>query len=531
VHPRRGRSTWHALAFALAAMLVPHPGAGEPADTPFQPTPESLARHGCPDWFRDAKFGIWAHWGPQSVPMMGDWYARKMYEPATRGGVHAHHVATYGHPSRFGYKDILPLWKAEQLEPDRLMARFKAAGARYFVALAVHHDNFDLWDSRHHRWNAVQVGPKRDIVGAWREAAVRHGLRFGVSEHLAASFTWFQSAHGLDPAGPLAGVPYDGADPRWQDLYHPPAQPGDHAWYSTNPDWARQWQARITDLVDRYQPDLLYSDGGFAFGEVGLSLVAHFFNGNRRRHAGRCEAVYNVKDLRHKPGHGDFHEGVGVQDMERGRMPDIHPRPWQTDTSIGDWFYNRNWRAKDTGTPYRSALWVVQTLADVVSKNGNMLLNVVLRPDGSLDPEAERLLDDVGAWLHTNGEAIYGTRPWLVYGEGPNRTTAESIRLKYEDFRFGAEDIRFTRAADGSAVYAIVLDGAGSDEATVKALAADPAGSGNRITGVRVLGAPGPARYTQTNRGLAVQLPPSSLPGRARVIKVTGENLRPRTRP
>lgn len=232
-----------ALALAAEPEEVPSIAAG-----PFQPTHDSLKRYRCPEWFRDAKLGIWAHWGPQAVPMAGDWYARQMYIQGHRQ--YEHHLQHYGHPSQQGYKDIIPLWRAGKWDPDRLMALYKRAGARYFVSMGVHHDNFDLWNSKHNPWNAVKMGPKRDVVGQWQKAAQKHGLRFGVSEHLGASFTWFQTSHGADKEGPLAGVPYDGADPRYESLYHFPAEPGDTGWYSTNPRWHRMWFERIRDLVD-----------------------------------------------------------------------------------------------------------------------------------------------------------------------------------------------------------------------------------------------------------------------------------------
>jgi alpha-L-fucosidase len=183
----------------------------------FKSTEESFQQYRCPEWFRDAKLGFWAHWGPQAVPRQGDWYARKMYieeDPAYR-----YHVSHYGHPSEFGYKDIIPLWKAERWDPEKLMALFKKAGAKYFVSMGSHHDNFFLWDSALHPWNSVNYGPHKDVVGLWREAAKKEGLRFGVSEHLGASFTWFQPSHESDKTGPKAGVPYDGNNPMYQYLY------------------------------------------------------------------------------------------------------------------------------------------------------------------------------------------------------------------------------------------------------------------------------------------------------------------------
>jgi alpha-L-fucosidase len=250
----------------------------------FQPTMDSLTNYNCPEWFRDAKFGIWAHWGPQAVPMDGDWYARGMYEPGNKH--YAYHTNHYGHPSEFGYKDIIPLWKAEKWDPDRLMQLYKKAGAKYFVSMGTHHDNFFLWNSKLHRWNAANMGPQTRCGG--RMAAGRAEVRpaFGVSEHLGASFTWFQSSHARTRAGPKAGVPYDGANPNYWDLYHFPAEPGDTGWYSTNPKWQQQWYDEIKELVDNYHPDLLYSDGGVPFGnQVGLSMIAHLYNQDAARHA------------------------------------------------------------------------------------------------------------------------------------------------------------------------------------------------------------------------------------------------------
>jgi len=294
------------------------------ARSAFEPTFESLARYRCPDWFRDAKFGIWAHWGPQSVPMFGDWYARKMYEEGGKSGYYDHHVKTYGHPSKFGYKDIVPLWKAEKFDPEALMPLYKAAGARYFVSMGVHHDNFDLWNSKHQEWNAVKMGPKRDIVGDWQKAARKQGLRFGVSEHLGASYTWFQASRGADKKGPLAGVPYDGADARVERLYHPATKPGDTAWYTTDAAWAAEWSNRIGDLVDQHQPDLVYSDGALPFGDVGRKFLANFYNSNMKRHGGKLEAVYNLKDWRTRRHWRTGRGARGAVGDQAGTLADRH---------------------------------------------------------------------------------------------------------------------------------------------------------------------------------------------------------------
>ena len=464
------------------------------ADGPYQPDMASLKPYRCPDWFRDAKFGIWAHWGPQSVPMEGDWYARHMYEPGSK--CYRYHLEHYGHPSEFGYKDIIPLWKAEKWDPDRLMRLYQKAGAKYFVSMGVHHDNFFLWNSKLHDWNAVNMGPHRDVVGEWRQAATKYGLKFGVSEHLGASFTWFQGSHRADKDGPHAGVPYDGANPKWQDLYHFPAEPGDTGWYSNNPKWQQQWFNEIKELVDNYHPDLLYSDGGVPFGnEIGLGLIAHLYNANP-------QAVYNCKE---KSG------GRWVEDLERGIMPQIDPDPWQTDTSIGDWFYNRHWK-------FRPVSWVIHMLVDNVSKNGNLLLNVVQRPDGSLDPEVEGMLEELATWNAIHGEAIFGTRPWLVYGESSVKVSGGNFA---EDFTYNAREIRFTTKND--TLYAIALGWPDDGKLVIRSLA-DGAG---KIATVSLLGHPGTVAWQQTADALVVTLPAEKISPYTCAVRITGTDLKP----
>jgi alpha-L-fucosidase len=499
-----------ALSLTTALLLVGGAAtatASETAQDPFQPTWESLKQYKCPDWFRDAKFGIWAHWGPQAVPMVGDWYARKMYMP--EDPVYAYHLKTFGHPSEFGYKDIIPQWKAEKWDPDRLMALYKKGGARYFVSMGVHHDNFDLWNSKHHRWNATAMGPKRDVVGDWQKAAKKQGLPFGVSEHLGASFTWFQTSRGADKAGPKAGVPYDGADPKYQDLYHPAVAKGDNGWYSTDPAAAKEWSRRIGDLADQYHPDLLYTDGAVPFGETGRRMLAHLYNTGIRQPGGQPEVVYTCKNMPSNVNYGEFVPGAVVQDMERGVLAGINPLPWQTDTSIADWFYNRNWK-------YRNADWVIKTLVDVVSKNGNLLLNVVQRPDGSLDPEVEQLLKEMGDWVAINGEAIYGTRPWRVFGEGDVKTEGGHFK---EDFAYTCKDIRFTTKGKDT-LYAIALGWPAGRKLVVRSLAKGSPQATDEISDVRLLGHEGELEWSRTADGLAVVLPEKKPCEHAFVIKI-----------
>jgi len=469
----------------------------EIADGPFKLEIESFKQYRCPEWFRDAKFGIWAHWGPQAVPGVDGWYARNMYVEGS--AAYKYHTEHYGHPSKVGYKDIIPLWKAEKFDPDALMALYKKAGAHYFVTAGVHHDNFDLWDSsRLHKWNAVNMGPKKDIVALWQQAAKKQGLRFGVTEHLGFGFTYLQPAHGADKKGPLAGVPYDGNDPAYKDLYFWKADPvkdplpgSSKMGWTKDPDFPALWFERIKDLIDRTHPDLLYSDARhMSFEETGYRLLAHYYNSNIAANGGKLEAVYNLKV--DQPG--------WVFDMERGLQTGIRAEPWQTDTSNGDWYYNPgHWRG------YKKTGEVIQRLCDIVSKNGNLLLNVVLRPDGSLPPESRQLLDDLASWMPVNGEAIFGTRPWKTFGENTAADPNVKSELFNEDkIRFGPEDIRFTQSKDGKTLYAICL-GLPKGELRIKSLGSDSKLLEKKITGVSLLGSDAKLDWKQEADALVIQ--------------------------
>jgi alpha-L-fucosidase len=476
---------------------------------PFNASVASLETYRTPDWFRDAKFGIWSHWGPQAVAGQGDWYARFMYVP---GHPHYdHHLKTYGHPSEVGHKDLIALWKAERFDPEALMSKFAAAGAKYFVSMGCHHDNFDLWNSKHHRWNAAVMGPKRDIVGAWKAAAKKHGLRFGVSEHLGASYNWWYPNHQFDQFWGKMGADYDGADPRYADLYHDnrdePYRGDARTWYTKNPKYHRIWFQRIRDLIDSYQPDLLYSDGGIPFGEVGRTIVAHLYNSSIARR-GKLEAVYAHKG----GGAGEFLPKAGVQDIERGVLEGVNPLPWQTDTSNGDWFYNVNDHFKTTPQ-------VIGMLADIVSKNGNLLMNVVKYPDGTLPPQSEELLAGLAAWMKVNSAAIHGTRPWKIYGEGPTKTKAGSFA---ESGDYTAEDIRFT-TKDG-ALYAIFL-GWPQRESAIQSLGSN-ALPGAVIERVDLLGGP-KLKFRRDAGSLRLTLPPPQAGAMIPAVRIRGRGLVP----
>ena len=475
----------------------------------YQGTWESLQGYRIPDWFRDAKFGIWSHWGPQSAIEDGDWYARNMYMQGS--DQYRYHVETYGHPSKVGYKDLVNDWKAAKWDPEHLMNLYKKAGAKYFVSMGVHHDNFDLWDSKYTRWNAVKMGPKKDIVGLWRDAARKNGLRFGVTEHLWISYKWFAVAHGSDKTGPLAGVPYDGVDPQYADLYHDAecARLIDKIEWSDNnipESWKRHYLDRMTDLIDKYQPDLLYTDGHLPFEEYGLKMVAHLYNVSAQLHGGQTEAIYTSKEAM------DCAIGTCLLDHERGVSDMIAKNPWQTDTCIGGWHYKR-------GEKYKTAKKVIDLLADIISKNGNLLLNFPLPNSGELDYEEMVVLKGITEWMALNSEGIYASRPWKIYGEGPST----KVEIKTGNFNegkradFTAEDVRFT--TKGSTLYAFVM-GWPEKQAVVNALGLGSPQNPGKIGKVELLGHKGELKWKQEDGALKVEMPVENISDVAITLKV-----------
>ena len=468
------------------------------APGPFNGTRESLRQWQVPDWYRDAKFGIWAHWGPQSAVEYGDWYARNMYIQGHKQ--YEYHLKTYGHPTKVGFKDLIPKWTADKFDPEHLLGLYKRAGAKYFCSMAVHHDGFDLWDSRYQpRWNAVATGPKRDIVGVFRKAAEKHGLRFAVSEHLAPSYHWFSTSHMSDNTGPLARVPYDGNDPANADLYHelPKYYPYSDRILNDRQAparWKQHYFNRIKDLVDKYQPDLLYTDGDIFFEEYGLALVANLYNVDANRHGGRCEAVYTSK----LP--SDCEVGTCVQDWERGVAAGIPTNPWQTDSCIGEWHYNRE-------TQYKSPKYVIDLLVDIVSRNGNLMLNFPLPNSGELDYEERVILDEITKWMAINSEGIYASRPWKMFGDGPVATAPSGDGTRFNESgrrELTADEVRFT--TKGDTLYAFIM-GWPEKLALIKPLATSSPLSPPKIRNVELLGYQDKVIWTQDEQGLTVVMP------------------------
>ena len=460
----------------------------------YEGTIESLKKYTCPKWFRDAKFGIYLHWGVYSVAERGEWYSRWMYQQGS--GHYKHHVETYGHPSKFGYKDFIPMWKAERFDPDKLVALFKRAGAKYFTPCAVHHDNFDLWDSKHHRWNAVNMGPKKDIIGMWREATIKQGLRFGVTTHVARAYSFMNVANQSDREGPLAGVPYDGDNPAYDDFYFKKHDDTSSRGPVNPPQaWKEQWSKRMKDLIDNYHPDHFYFDGAIPFsgedyGKTGMDVVAHLLNHSMKVHNGRQEAVMCYKE---RPFNGIFVDGMLTLDYERGKSPDIRPQPWQTDDTIGPWGYRK-------GAKYKTTNVVIDKLIDIVSKNGNLLLNVPIKADGTLDQETIRILEEIGHWFAINGEGIYGTRPWYRFGDGKVNEIPEMGRIS----PYTKNDVRF--ATKGKTLYAFVLDWPGEGETVWMKHVSPNNISAGVVKSVTMLGV-GDINWKQDRVGLYLTMP------------------------
>lgn len=512
---------------------------------PYQPTWESLSQYGqAPDWFRDVKFGIWAHWGPQCQPEQGDWYARGMYDEGSRQ--YNWHVANYGHSSEFGFKDVINLWKADKWDPDRLMALYKRVGAKYFFTLGNHHDNFDLWDSKYHQWNSVNIGPRKDIVKGWERAARANGLYFGISIHSAHAWTWYETSQRSDKEGPKAGIPYDGkltkADGKgkwWegydpQELYaqnHPLSVESENTnrihsqWGWENgaavptEEYFMNFFDRNIDVINKYNPDLLYYDDTgmplWPVSDAGLRVSAHFYNKSMKENNGQNEAVIFAKILT------DEQKECLVWDVEKGVPDEIQEKPWQTCTCLGHWHYEKSVYDNDR---YKSARTVVHMLIDIISKNGNMLLSVPMRGDGTIDDKEEVILEDIAAWMDIHEESVFGTRPWKVFGEGP---VAESSNpLNAQGFNEGkhqpytSEDIRFVTKE--GALYAHVLAWPEGNQIVIKSLAEGSPLFEKPIRNVHLLGTDAELSCKRTTDGLIVELPSEIKPNEiSLVLKIT----------
>lgn len=509
---------------------------------PFKPTWASLQNYQTPLWYRNAKFGMWAHWGPQCQPEAGDWYARGMYQEGS--WQYKAHLEKYGHPSKFGFKDVINEWKADKWNPEELVNLYKNTGAQYFMAMANHHDNFDLYNSKYQKeWNSTKIGPKKDIIGGWAKAAKNAGLPFGVSVHASHTWSWLEVAQRSDKAGPYAGIPYDGkltkkdGQGKWwngldpQELYEQQHALSENShddnmihkqWHwgngVTQPSKAylKKYFNRTIDLINKYNPDLIYFDDSqfpmWPVSDVGLKIAAHFYNKSIKQY-GELKAVINGKIL------DENQRKAMVWDIERGHSNNIEPLPWQADTCIGGWHYDRG---VYTRGDYKTAKTVIQTLIDIVSKNGNLCLNIPVRGNGTIDEKERKIVEDIGMWLQPNGECIFDTRPWKIFGEGPSQQAAAALNAQgFNEGKgkpFTAEDIRFT--TKGTTLYACALGWPQNGKFLIKSLAPAHGHYKSSISSVQLLGQQTEVPYKLIIDGLEIQCPDSRTDAAAYVFKI-----------
>jgi alpha-L-fucosidase len=463
---------------------------------PFQASWESLEKYTVPDWYRDGKFGIFIHWGVYAVPAFGsEWYPRNMYQQGSKE--FEHHAATYGPQTEFGYKDFIPRFKAEKYEPGHWAELFKSAGAKFVVPVAEHHDGFPMYDCGLSEWCAAKRGPKRDLIGDLATAVREHGMVFGLSSHRAEHWWFFDGG---------MKFPSDVQDSRFAGLYGP-ARPekGD----PPNAEFLNDWLARTCELVDKYQPQLVWFDWWIeqpVFKPYLQQFAAYYYNRGVEWKRG---VAINYKNQA-------FPESAAVFDVERGQLAGIRPHFWQTDTSISknSWGYVKN-------QDYKTAGEIVGDLIDIVSKNGALLLNIGPRPDGTIPEPEERALREIGQWLAVNGEAIYGTRPWKRFGEGPT----EVVEGSFTDTKrqpFTGQDIRFTTR--GNTLYAIALAWPG-EQLTITSLGTSSPHAAGEVTGASLLGHNGKLEWSRSENGLTIRMPARKPSDYAYSVKIEGLKL------
>jgi alpha-L-fucosidase len=463
---------------------------------PFRPDWESLARYEVPEWYKDAKFGIFIHWGVYSVPAFGnEWYPRNMYREES--DEYKHHIATYGAVDKFGYKDFVPMFRAERFDPGAWARLFKEAGAKYVVPVAEHHDGFAMYDSGLSDWTAAKMGPRRDVIGELAKAVRTEGLHFGASSH-RVEHNFF--------LGVGRRIASDINDPKYAAFYGPAhnwieakqGTPLSNDFTFVSAAWTRDWLARSSEIVQKYHPDIMYFDWwiGQPAVRADLTRFAAFYY-NTSLGYGDHVGVINYKDYA-------IEEHSAVLDLERGQLADIRPLYWQTDTSVS----NKSWGFIKDDT-FKTAEFVVQQLIDIVSKNGNLLLNIGPRPDGTIPEEVQGVLRDVGSWLKVNGEAIYGTRPWKTFGEGPTKVRAGSFH-DTDTAGYTAQDFRFT--AKGKTLYAIELGWPSGGQAVIHSLGSS-AMNGQTVLSVTLLGREAQVAFRQEALGLRIELP-AEAPGK-----------------
>jgi alpha-L-fucosidase len=509
------------------------------APGPFEPTWESIEKNypGEPAWLREAKFGIWVHFGPQSAGKSGDWYARNLYKQDH--WANESHLKRYGHPSELGYKDVLRDWNPTELDPEKLTKIYEDAGARFLMIQGVHHDNYDLWNSQYHQWNSVNIGPKRDLLGEWTKACRTNNMRFGVTFHHEYTWWWWQTAFGSDTVGSKKGIPYDGnltlADGKgkWWESYDPrmlygidlreykgveekahtgwsPAPAGIYTnhleyakWYTT------QWALRMMDVVEHYDPDFIYTDGtvqgpftgngtGTGIKANAMPLVmADYYNRTLQR---RGEVnTFSIVKFRHNT------NGT-VNTEEFGVPADIKTdQPWIAEAPVGDWFYAPDFT-------YNAGM-MIRYIIEAIAKDGNAAICISLLPDGSIDEGSQKMLKEVGVWMRRNGEAVYGSHAWTIPGEG--ETVSGKLKMlpggklerRHADFKFDRQDFRFTVGKNG-ALYAFCMTVPTSGtQLKIKSLGTEAKYLNKQIKTVKLLGFDGELKWKQEADGLVITCP------------------------
>ncbi len=486
------------------------------AEGDFKPDWESLKQWECPEWFKDAKFGIWAHWGPQCQAETGDWYARHMYYEDHWQG--QHHQRVYGSPGEYGLKELCRDWKAENWNPDELVKLYKSVGAKYFFTLGQHHDNFDLWDSPYQEWNSVNIGPKKDIIRGWADACKKYGLPLGISMHGSHTWTWLEGSQKYD--GNLTkedgkGTWWEGLDP--QELY---AQRHEHStgWdqeRSIHSQWGwengaslpseefkMKFQNRVLECINTFHPDMLYFDDTVLpfYGcdeSIGLNILSHYYNTSARLNGGQQQVVPMGKILQEE------HKELMLWDVERGVPDKTQEKYWQTCTCLGSWHYEQGIYDQNR---YKSAQQVISMLIDVVSKNGNLLLSVPVRADGTIDDKEIAILADIKEWMDVNGAAIYGTRPWKIFGEGPLAEASNPLNAQgfNENNNYSEADIRFVQRND--TVFAFTMRYPEEKTCIIKSLGTVSEHCDGKVKSVTMSGF-GPVEFTQDAEGLVIHLP------------------------
>ncbi|MDO6761285.1 alpha-L-fucosidase [Tamlana sp. 2_MG-2023] len=448
-----------------------------------------------PAWFNEKKFGIFIHWGAYSVPAYSsEWYPRNMYmdtatfsaqlKPGKTGpsDVYLHHKKEWGDLNKFGYKDFIPMFKGEKFSADTWIDLFKKSGAKYVIPVAEHHDGFAMYDSKVTRWNSVKMGPKRDILGELFKSGREKGMIMGASSHFAFNWSYYNKKDSFDTT-----------DPEYADLY---SKKGKDLKEPVSEEFKELWWARTKDIIDNYQPDILWFDFYLDipdFADQRPKLAAYYYN--KGIEWGK-EVVLQDKNFSHEA----FPEGTVIYDLERGKLPGIRKLPWQTDTSIGknSWSYVTNWESK-------TANQIVDDLVDIVSKNGNLLLNVGPKADGTIPKDQASILLQMGDWLAINGEAIYDTKYWKTFGEGPTEVK-KGHHSEGDNAGLSSKDIRFTKK--GNILNAITLDWPKDGKVLITSLASNSEyAKGIKIKNVKVLGSTEKIIWKQTQEGLEVIMP------------------------